>query len=173
MEILKYPDPFLRTRTKKLEDITDGVIEKVREMFDTMYKAHGVGLAATQIGWDARVFVKNITGKPEGEEVHINPVIVEKSGDYADEEGCLSLPSLRGKIERSEEVLLRSTGIDGKPQEVRHKNLAARAVQHEIDHLDGMLFIHRLRPADRVLMRGALRDLERQFKSRSDQGSLR
>ncbi|MCZ6690957.1 MAG: peptide deformylase [Planctomycetota bacterium] len=171
MEILKYPDPFLRTRTKKLEQITNGVIERVREMFETMYKAHGVGLAATQIGWDARVFIKNITGKPEGEEVHINPVIVEKSGDYADEEGCLSLPSLRGKIERSEEVLLRSMGIDGEAQEVRHKNLAARAVQHEIDHLDGMLFIHRLRPADRVLMRGALRDLERKYKARPEQDS--
>lgn len=166
MVILKYPDPFLRTRIKDLAEITDDVRSKVKEMFETMYDAQGVGLAATQVGWDARVFVKNVTGSPEGEEVHINPVILEQSGEEVDEEGCLSLPGLRGRVARTEEVLVRSLGLDGEPQEIRHRGLAARAVQHEIDHLDGMLFIHRLRPADRVLIRRTLREMEKEFKAR-------
>lgn len=165
MEILKYPHPFLRTRTREVREITDEVRSKVREMFDTMYRAKGVGLAATQIGWDARVFIKNVTGAPEGEEVHINPVLVEESGEQEEEEGCLSLPGLHCKVVRSQEVVLRSTGLDGQPQEARHRDLAARAVQHEIDHLDGMLYVHRLRPADRVLIRRPLKEMEREFKS--------
>ena len=171
MEILGYPDPRLRVRAKEIEDITDEVRAKIRVMFETMYKAHGVGLAATQIGWDARVFVKNITGTPEGEEIHINPEILEQSGEDDDEEGCLSLPGLRGKLVRAKEVLVRSLDLKGKTREIRHTDLAARAVQHEVDHLDGMLFIHRLRPAEKVLLRRPLREMEREYKARRKQTS--
>ena len=169
MEILRYPDPFLRVRTRELDEITDEVRSKVRQMFDAMYEAKGVGLAASQVGWDARVFIQNLSGEPEGEEVHVNPVIVEHSGEDFEEEGCLSLPGLRGRVMRARIVLVQSTRLDAKPQEVRHEGLAARAVQHELDHLDGMLFIQRLRPADRVLIRRALRELEREYKTRQGQ----
>ncbi len=173
MEILRYPDPFLRKRVKELPEITDEDRGKIRQMFETMYAAHGVGLAATQVGWDARVFVHNVTGEPEGEEVHVNPQVVETVGEVDDEEGCLSIPGLRAKVVRAQEVLVRSTGLDGQPQEVRHVDLAARAVQHEIDHLDGILFIQRLRPSDRIRSRRLLKDLEREYKTRQNEASIR
>ena len=172
MEILKYPDPFLRHRTKEVPEITDEVRDQVRQMFETMYAAHGVGLAASQVGWDARVFVQNVTGEPDGEEVHVNPEVVETTGEVDDEEGCLSIPGVRAKIVRAQDILIRSTGLDGQPQEVRHVDLAARAVQHEIDHLDGMLFIQRLRPSDRIRIRRQLKDLEREYKIRQSEAAV-
>ena len=173
MEILKYPHPFLRIRSKEVGEITDEIRAKVREMFEAMAEARGVGLAATQVGWDARIFVKNVTGTPEGEEVHVNPVILEQSGEEVDEEGCLSLPGIRGRVDRAQEILLRSTGLDGETQEIRLQDLAARTVQHEIDHLDGILFVQRLRPADRVLVRRSLRELERESKAHKERATPR
>ena len=173
MEILKYPDPFLRQRCKELPEITDEDRDRVRQMFETMYAAHGVGLAASQVGWDARVFVQNVTGEPDGEEVHCNPEVVETEGELDDEEGCLSIPGLRAKVVRAQKIVIRSTGLDGQPQEVCHVDLAARAVQHEIDHLDGILFIQRLRPADRIRSRRLLKDLEREYRTRQKEASVR
>lgn len=173
MEILKYPDPFLRRRVEDLPEITHEVRERIARMFEAMYAAHGVGLAASQVGWDARIFVQNITGEPDGEEVHVNPEVVEMSGEVDDEEGCLSIPGVRARIVRAREVLVRSTGLDGQPQEVRHVDLAARAVQHEMDHLDGILFTQRLRPSDRLRIRRQLKELEREYKIRQQEAAIR
>jgi peptide deformylase len=173
MEILTYPDPFLRKRARNIPDLGDDLRSRIREMFDAMYAARGVGLAATQVGWDARLFVQNVTGEPEGEEVHIDPVILEQEGEVDDEEGCLSFPGLRGRVVRARRIRVRSVDIDGNPQEVVYEDLPARAVQHEIDHLDGILFIQRFKRSEQVRIGRQLKEMEREYKARQKEASTR
>jgi peptide deformylase len=172
MELVLYPHPILRKRAVPLKTVDASIREKAREMFAIMYREKGVGLAAPQVGWSVRIFVANPLGeeKPEGERVYINPELRLPEGkpeETADEEGCLSIPGVRGKVTRYQRVLLVARDAEGKPFEEDLSDFPARVVQHEIDHLDGILFITRLNATDRMLAGKVLKKLEREFKGPS------
>ena len=136
--ILRVGDPILRQRAKEVDKITRGVKKLIKDMFETMYDAPGIGLAAPQIGVSQRVIVIDIDDDPIA---LINPVIVQKKGKQIGEEGCLSVPGERYDVERYDFVRVRGFDINGYEIEVEGDDLLARALQHEIDHLDGVLFI--------------------------------
>jgi len=153
-EIVKYPDPVL---AKPGEPITvfDGDLQAlVEEMFESMYAAHGIGLAAPQIGLSKRLTVIDVNFKkdPADKLVLINPEIVEREGKQFEEEGCLSLPDIREKVNRAAKVKVRAQNVTGEWFEVEGEELLSRALQHEIDHLDGVLFLDRLSRLKRDLV---------------------
>ncbi|MCA8997972.1 MAG: peptide deformylase [Planctomycetaceae bacterium] len=148
VEIVPYPHPALRWKAKPVSQIDAALRSTVREMFDLMYEARGIGLAATQVALPIRLFVVNPTADPdetEEEFVFINPEIVRRKGQVVGEEGCLSLPGLYGDVTRAEEVVIEAFDLDGQGFEMKLDDLAARVVQHETDHLDGILFTDRMR----------------------------
>ena len=141
--ILHYPDPRLREKAERVETVTPEVQRLVDDMAETMYAAPGCGLAATQIGVKMRVFVIDTATEDEPSRltVFINPEIVKREGETIWEEGCLSFPKVHEEIKRAERVTVRALGRDGKPFELEADGLLAVAVQHENDHLDGVLMI--------------------------------
>ena len=173
MEILIYPDPRLRVAGEDVKEITNDMRERFREMFDLMYEVRGIGLAAVQVGWPVRLFVMNLAAEPAtehngGEEiVCINPRIVSESGESVDEEGCLSFPGVRGKVIRAEKLTLEYLDEQGTPMQMDVSGLPSIAVQHEIDHLDGRLFITRMTPASRAKVASRLRELESEFAAKA------
>lgn len=147
----------------------------VREMFDLMYQAEGIGLAANQVDLPYRLFVLNITGdadQAEQERVFINPVILSSKGSAEAEEGCLSLPGIYGDVKRPERVVVNAFGIDGQEFRQELDGLAARATQHEIDHLDGVLFIDRLPETKLMAIRDQINELEVNYLSQRERGEL-
>ncbi len=139
LEIRVLGDPILRAETAPVSTITDELRSLARSMFDTMYLAKGIGLAAPQIGRTERMTVVDVDDNPL---VLINPEILDASGKPAKaEEGCLSIPDVYGDVERPSNVHVRALGLNGKPFEVEASDLFARCLQHEIDHLHGKLFI--------------------------------
>ena len=144
--ILTYPDPFLATKATPVAKVDESVRTLVRDLFETMYAANGVGLAATQVGVGKRVIVVDIS--PVEEEAAplalVNPEIVESQGCVQGPEGCLSVPGVEGEVARAETILVQGMDGKGSPLTLRAQGLLARAIQHEIDHLDGILFIDRL-----------------------------
>ncbi|MBO8142245.1 MAG: peptide deformylase [Firmicutes bacterium] len=136
--IVLVPDPILRQRAKPVERVTKRIQKLIRDMADTMYAANGAGLAAPQIGVPERVIVVDAG---DGLLALVNPEIVAEEGSEVDVEGCLSIPNVTGYVERSARVEV--TGLDGRgrPVRIRASGMTARALQHEIDHLDGILFI--------------------------------
>ncbi len=145
-EIVKYPDPILSKRGEEIMVFDDELKTLVEEMFESMYEAHGIGLAAPQIGLSKRLTVIDVSFKknPEEKIVLINPEIIEREGSLYEEEGCLSLPDIRDKVKRAAKVKVRAQNVKGEWFEIEGEELLARAFQHEIDHLDGILFIERL-----------------------------
>ena len=145
-EIVKYPDPVLAKRGEQVTVFDDKLKTLVEEMFESMYAAQGIGLAAPQIGLSQRLTVIDTSFKknPEDRIVLINPEIVEREGQQYEEEGCLSLPDIRDKVKRAAKVKVRAQNADGEWFEIEGEELLSRAFQHEIDHLDGILFIDRL-----------------------------
>lgn len=143
-KLVEIPEKVLRQKTARVSAIDQGVKELARDMFDTMYLNNGVGLSANQIGISKRIAVMNPTGKKEDEIVLINPKITGKSGSDVMEEGCLSIPGASGKVKRALEVRVEYTDIGGRTIKATFKGLSARIVQHELDHLNGFLFIDRL-----------------------------
>ncbi len=136
-------DPVLREKAKPVEEINGRLQQLIDEMAETMYEAKGLGLAANQVGLLKRVFVLDLSqreGKPELL-VFINPEIIESEGEIAEEEGCLSIPGYSAKIRRRARVLIRALDREGKPFEMELEGLGARAVQHELDHLNGILYV--------------------------------
>ncbi|MDH3238734.1 MAG: peptide deformylase [Deltaproteobacteria bacterium] len=144
--ILTYPDPFLSTRSLPVKIVDDTIRDLVRDMFETMYAANGVGLAAPQVGVGKRVIVVDIS--PVDEEAKpfalVNPEIVGKTGWTEGAEGCLSVPGVEGMVCRFESIVLRGMNEQGEPVTVEASGILARALQHEIDHLDGILFVEKL-----------------------------
>lgn len=130
--------PVLRQETKAIATITDGHRRLVNDMFETMYAAKGIGLAAPQVGRPERIAVVDVDDRPL---VIINPEIVERDGTVRGEEGCLSIPEVFGDVERSARVVVRALNLEGETFEVEGRELLARCLQHEIDHLHGKLFI--------------------------------
>lgn len=139
LQIREVGDPVLRTETKEVEEVTDKTRELLDNMQETMYDANGVGLAAPQIGISKAITVIDV-----GNELLelINPEIIEKSDKtYVDEEGCLSIPGQTGKVERAYKITVKALDRTGKEFELEAEGLSARAIQHELDHLSGVLFI--------------------------------
>lgn len=144
LEILQYPDERLRRRAAPVERVDARIQRLVDDMLETMYAAPGIGLAAIQIGIDERVAVIDISEHKDDPLVLVNPEIVARDGSAESEEGCLSIPGVYEKVRRAERVTVRALDRDGEPFEQAVDGLLAVCVQHEIDHLDGRLFIDRL-----------------------------
>lgn len=138
LDIRVLGDPVLRERTEPLEAVTDELRTLVANMFETMRVAEGIGLAAPQVGRRERVFVMDVDDNPM---TMVNPEIIQREGSERAEEGCLSIPEIFGDVDRSTRIVVRALDADGKPFEAELTGLAARCVQHELDHLDGKLFI--------------------------------
>jgi peptide deformylase len=147
LPIVKYGDPVLREATKPVAEIDEPLQKLIDDMVDTMYAAPGVGLAANQVGVPKRLAVIDLSvGKRPGElHVFINPEMIEREGEIADEEGCLSIPDFTEMVTRPERVKVRYTDRNGAQRHIRGEGLMARALCHEIDHLNGGLFIDYLR----------------------------
>src|SRR5262245_14100463 len=146
MELVYYPQPILKRRSVPLSTIDDEVREKVQEMSAILYRERGIGLAAPQVGWSVRLFIANVTGEPDPaeERIYINPRILAAEGELREEEGCLSIPEVRGVVTRSRQVAVKAQGLDGSAFAEEASDLHARVIQQELDHLDGILFISRL-----------------------------
>jgi len=147
--ILTFPDPFLDLPSAPVETVDEGIRTLVEDMFETMYAADGVGLAAVQVGVAKRVIVVDVS--PADEETPpfalVNPRIVSRRGAEEGTEGCLSVPGVEGTVKRAAEVDVEGQDEYGRAVRMTGKGILARALQHEIDHLDGVLFIRRVAPA--------------------------
>jgi peptide deformylase len=162
-EIVKYPDPILQRPTEPVTEFNEELRALVDDMFESMYAAHGIGLAAPQIGISKRITVIDLSFQknPEEKIVLINPEIIHKQGKQSEEEGCLSLPEIREKVSRAENVRVRAQDVKGEWFELDGDELLARAFQHEIDHLDGILFIFRVSALKRDLLLRKIRKMQK------------
>ena len=162
-EIVKYPDPILERKTEPVTEFSDELRKFVDDMFESMYAAKGIGLAAPQVGVSKRLTVIDLSFKerPEDRIILINPEIILKEGKQYEEEGCLSLPEIREKVSRAAKVQVRAQDLDGNWFELEGTELLARAFQHEIDHLDGILFIRRVSALKRDLILRRIRKMQK------------
>jgi peptide deformylase len=163
--ILTYGHPILRQVTKPVQNLNGDLHQLIQDMVETMYAAPGVGLAANQVGSLHRVFVANPSEDHDPGKllVLINPELVESQDELVSEEGCLSIPEFRDEVRRSRRVLVRGLDRNGRPVQIEGEDLLARIFQHEIDHLNGVLFVDRLSPAKRDIL---LRKLKKTFLSK-------
>lgn len=169
--IVAYGDPVLRKRGEEVDPQAEETRKMVEDMFETMEKAHGVGLAAPQIGKSLRIFVVDTSGFVEAGEadeeglgdfrkVFINPTKEEENGDpWLFEEGCLSIPEVRGEVSRPEQLTLRYQDIEGKEHHETYEGLKARVIQHEYDHIEGILFTEHLSPLRKRMAQKKLKNI--------------
>jgi peptide deformylase len=159
--IVKYGDPVLETPAKRVDKFDGELQTLVADMFESMYAARGVGLAAPQVGISRRVAVIDVSdGKnPEAKIVCVNPEVIHAEGEQREEEGCLSVPGFRGYVVRPQYVTIRAQDASGKEFEMRGEGLLARAFTHEIDHLNGVLFITHLSMLKRDLIKRKIRKM--------------
>ena len=144
LPVLKYPDPRLHKVATKVERVDEEVRRLISDMAETMYAAPGIGLAATQVDVHRRIIVIDISDTRDELRTFINPEILEKSGEADWEEGCLSVPGIYEKVQRAQKVRVRALDARGEPYTLEAEDLLAVCIQHEIDHLDGKIFIERL-----------------------------
>lgn len=161
LEIRTFGDPVLREKCAPVEAIDDELRQLAENMQETMYEADGIGLAAPQVGVPVRLFVYDVRDPDIAPGVLVNPDIVESSGISKEEEGCLSIPGLSEIVQRKASILVRGLGLDGEPVEIRAEGLLSRCIQHEADHLDGVLFLDRVSPLKRKLLLAKWRKQER------------
>ncbi|HIQ36534.1 MAG TPA: peptide deformylase [Desulfocapsa sulfexigens] len=159
--ILKFPDPILRQKAKKISNFDASLQNLATDMIETMYDAPGVGLAAPQIGESIRLIVVNASQEEDGEEtmVLVNPEITEREGTQADEEGCLSVLDLTASVKRSQKVTVSYQDMTGESQELTVEDRFAVILQHEIDHLNGILFLDHLSTLKRALYKKKIKKL--------------
>ena len=162
-EVVKWPDPVLTQRGEEVTTFDDTLRTLVEEMFESMYAAQGIGLAAPQISLSLRIAVIDVSfGKnPEEKIALVNPIVVAMEGKQVEEEGCLSLPDIREKVARAAWVKVKAQDARGKWFEVEGEELLARALLHEIDHLDGVLFIDRISRLKRELVNRKIRKMQK------------
>ena len=162
-EIVKFPDPILQRKAEPVTEFNEELRTLVDDMFVSMYAAQGIGLAAPQIGIGKRITVIDLSNqkRPEDKLVLINPEILVHEGRQFEEEGCLSLPDIREKVKRALRVTVRAQDATGKWFEMQGEELLSRAFQHEIDHLDGVLFIYRVSALKRDLVLRRIRKLQK------------
>jgi peptide deformylase len=156
LDILVYPDPRLRTRAVPVEAVDDDIRQLAADMLETMYEAPGIGLAATQVNVHKRLLVADVSEDRSDPHVLINPEIIEKDGVEVMEEGCLSVPGFFEKVERADRIKVRALGLDGEPHELEADGLLAVCIQHEMDHLEGKLFVDYLSQLKRQRIRKKL-----------------
>lgn len=162
LDILEFPDERLRTRAKPVEAVTDEIRQLVDDMFETMYAAPGIGLAATQVNVHQRVVVIDISRDKSEPLCLINPVIVARDGIEQHEEGCLSVPGIYETVERADHIKLEALNRDGEKFVLETGDLLAVCIQHELDHLEGKLFVDYLSPLKRNRIK---KKLEKQKKA--------
>ena len=143
-QIREYGDEVLAKECREVKEITPRVKELVADMLDTMYEANGVGLAAPQVGVLKRIVVIDVSPEADQPIVMINPVIIEKDGEQTGYEGCLSLPGKSGIVTRPNHVIARAMDLDGNEYEIEGEELLARAICHELDHLDGHMYVEKV-----------------------------
>jgi peptide deformylase len=161
LTILEFPDERLRKKAEKVRTVDDSIRKLVDDMLETMYESRGVGLAATQVNVHKRVIVMDVSEEKNAPICLINPEIVEKDGVEESEEGCLSVPGFFEKVQRAEHVRVRALNRDGQPFELEAKDLLAVCVQHEMDHLEGKLFVDYLSPLKRQRIKKKLEKMHK------------
>ena len=161
LEIVKYPDPVLETPAAPVTEFDDELKQLVADMFETMYAAPGVGLAAPQVGVSKRLFVMDCSGgkDPAQRIAMINPVVLGGEGEQTGEEGCLSFPGIFFPVTRNLRAIVQAQDVNGNPFEIDGLELTARCMLHETDHCDGILFIQRITPLKREMVKRKIRKL--------------
>jgi peptide deformylase len=175
MKIVHYPHPALRHRSRPLTSIDQQIHLHVGKMFELMYEARGLGLAANQVALPYQLLIMNLTGdanQRDQEVAFINPVIVERKGVIEDEEGCLSLPGLYQKVRRAKTVKVHAYNLKGELVEIEASELAARCWQHEVDHLNGVLFIDKVGPIGKLAIRASLKEFEQAYRKAQERGEI-
>jgi peptide deformylase len=157
LTILQFPDPRLRKVARPVETVDDSVRTLADDMLETMYASRGIGLAATQVNRDVRVLVLDLSEGRDQPHVFINPEIVARDGTQVCEEGCLSVPGEYAEVERAERIRVAALDRDGEPFELDADGLLAVCIQHEIDHLDGKVFVDYLSPLKRRMIEKRLK----------------
>ena len=174
MQIITYPHPTLRHKSQPVKRVDAELRLMVARMFELMYASRGIGLAANQVDLPLRLFIMNLEGEAgKGEEfAFINPVITHPKGSELKEEGCLSLPELYADVVRPKRVRIQAYGLDGREIQAEVDGMFARCAQHEVDHLDGVLFIDRVSPTMLPELQPALDIFETDFRSRQSTGGI-
>jgi peptide deformylase len=167
LTILEFPDERLRKKAEKVQTVDDSVRKLVDDMFETMYESRGVGLAATQVNVHRRVIVMDVSEEKNAPICLVNPEIIEKDGVEESEEGCLSVPGFFEKVQRAEHVRIKALNRDGQPFELEARDLLAVCVQHEMDHLDGKLFVDYLSPLKRQRIKKKLEKIHKMEASKA------
>ena len=173
MKIVQYPHPALRWKSKTITEINAQLCSTVREMFDLMYESKGVGLAANQVALPYRLFIVNVTADPQETDeecVFINPEIIHRKGSSEGEEGCLSFPEMYAQVRRAGEIVVEAFDLQGRGFEISLEEMPGRVVQHEADHLDGILLIDRMSETARRELQPKLDDLETVFRREQAEG---
>lgn len=173
LPVYLYGNEILKKKTKHLNEVTDHEIKLIKDMFDTMHESNGIGLAANQVGEAKQVLVVDISdmeaGKGTKPMAMINPELIDEEGEWEMEEGCLSIPEVREKVWRSEKITVRYVDVNMKQHELEADGLLARVILHEMDHLNGILFIDHLNSTKKTLLRSKLKkimkgDVETQYE---------
>jgi len=176
MKIVYYPHPSLRHAAKPLTHIDAEVRKQAEQMLELMYAHKGLGLAAPQVALPYRLLVMNFAGDPNQKDkecVAINPQLIEKKGGMIDaSEGCLSFPDLYQKVRRAKTVVVRAYDLNGQLYEMTASDLPARLWQHEIDHLDGILYIDKMGPLGKIAARGMLKEFEQKYRRAQEKGDI-
>jgi len=168
LKVLYFPDPHLREGCTPVEVVDASVRALVERMFELMFESRGVGLAGSQVGVSVRLFIASPTFSPEDRRVYINPRIVAAEGTQEGDEGCLSFPSIYTKVKRHGKVTIRAQNLKGEWFEETADALAARILEHEIDHLDGRLLVDRMGTVAKLAHRKAIHQLEEAFAGKND-----
>jgi len=155
LEIKEYGEPVLREKALPVKEITPEILNIIKDMAETMYADSGVGLAAPQVGVSKRIIL--VDGEEDGLIVLINPMIIKSEGEAVAEEGCLSIPGIYSQVKRASKVTVKALNENGDPIEITKEALTARALQHEIDHLDGILFVDRIGRMERQMLLNKLK----------------
>ncbi|GJM08731.1 MAG: peptide deformylase 1 [Lysobacteraceae bacterium] len=161
LNILIFPDSRLRTKAQTIEQVDDEVRQLANDMLETMYDAAGIGLAATQVDVHRRLLVADVSSEGSEPLVLINPEIIEKQGEQLHDEGCLSVPGIYAQVARAEKIRVSALNLDGEPFETEAEGLLAICIQHEMDHLNGVLFVDYLSPLKKRLVRKKLLKMKR------------
>jgi len=163
LDILHFPDKRLRTKAQEISKVDNNLQAFIDDMFETMYDAPGIGLAATQVNFHQRVMVIDVSEEKDQPLCFINPVITHKEGVELMQEGCLSVPGFYEDVERAEAITVKALDKQGQPFEITTDGLLAVCIQHEIDHLDGKLFVDYLSPLKRNRIRKKLERMEKEL----------
>ncbi len=168
LPVVLYPDPRLMTKSRPVVHFDAALKSLAADMIETMRESEGIGLAAVQVGELLRLMTmdERFDREDKGEaRVLVNPVIQEAVGTESCEEGCLSLPEIREVVERAARVRVKAQDLDGKERVLEYEGILARCIQHEIDHMDGKLFVMKVPAVKRILLKPRLKELERRFKA--------